>query len=106
MIKCFYTGIKLNDDEAYVLDLVQAREALRELRNKAFAIEKIIKELGKIDEVEVFISKKGRKLIQRRRRLVSKQLALAFSDSSGGKNIFVCWSEWISMTSKKNKSNK
>ncbi len=100
MIKCFYTGIQLKDSEAYVLDIGEARRLLRELKDTANAVEKLIKELGEVDEVEIN-SRTGKKIKQRRRRLICMQIASAFIDSYKGKNIFVKWSEWISRTSKK-----
>ncbi|MCL5031199.1 MAG: hypothetical protein M1480_19520 [Bacteroidetes bacterium] len=80
MIKCFYTGIQLKEDEAYVLDIGEARRIFRELKDRTNAIEKLIKELGEVDEVEIN-SRTGKKIRQRRRRLICKQIASAFIDT-------------------------
>ena len=100
MLKCFYTGIQLKEDEAYMLDIGEARRILRELKDRINAVEKLMKELGEVDEVEIN-SAAGKKIKQRRKRLICKQIALGFIDSYKGKNIFIKWSEWISRTRKK-----
>lgn len=76
-MKCFYTGIELKRDEAYLLDIGEARRILQELRNKAESVENLIKEMGEIDVVEI-TSREGKKIKQRRKWLVCKQLAETF----------------------------
>ena len=42
MFTCFLTGIEIKENEAYLLDIGAARTVIRELKNKAFALEKLI----------------------------------------------------------------
>jgi len=101
MFRCFLTGIEIKDDEAYTLDIGAARIAIRELKSRAFALEKLINELGQTDKVEVRNPNTGKTILQRRRRLVCHQLSLALSKVYPEGNIFVSWSKWIAKTRKK-----
>lgn len=105
-MKCFYTGIELNGNDAYLLDLAQARLIIRDLKNRLSAVEKLIGDLGVIDKVEVFIQQKGKKITQHRKRLICKELAAAFLASYEGKNIFITWTEWIKRINRSNEKNK
>lgn len=94
MFKCYLTGIELQQDEAYTLDLGAARKAIKKLKDKVFALERLAEELGHIDKVEIR-NKKGKRIIQRRRRLVSCHLAEAFSKDYSEEKLFIKWHEWI-----------
>ncbi len=51
MFKCYYTGIKIKDENAYILNLGESLRILRELKEKINKVEKLIKELGETEEV-------------------------------------------------------
>ena len=95
MFRCFLTGIELKEDDAYTLDVGAARRIIRELKNKAYALEKLVEELGHWDKVEIR-NAQGKNIKQNRRRLICRQLAEAFSKTYPGENIFMRWTEWIS----------
>jgi len=93
MFKCYMTGIELQQDEAYTLDVGAARKAIKKLKDKVFALERLVEELGHIDKVEIR-DKKGKKIIQHRRRLISRHLAEAFSKDYSEEKLFIKWPEW------------
>lgn len=88
MLKCYITGIELNSETAYVLDIAKALQSMRTLKNKYDGIEKMINELGVRDNVEI-IAKNRKRIKQSRRRLICKQLADAYVETYSEKNIFV-----------------
>ena len=106
MFKCYITGIELNSETAYVLNVAQIKRIMRELKNKYDGMQKIINELSVIDNVEI-VAKNGKRINQRRRRLLCKQLAEAYSETYSEKNIFVSWKDWVArQNSKHNEKNK
>ncbi len=94
MFKCYLTGIELKEEEAFVLDIGAARRAIKKLKDKTFALERLIQELGQIDKVEIR-NRKGKSIRQNRRRLISHNLAEAYSKTYPEDNIFVRWRDWI-----------
>ncbi len=94
MLKCYLTGIELKEETAYVLDTAKAKRIIRDLKNKSDALEKMIIELGHIDKIEIF-NAKGRRIKQRRMRLICKQLAEVYGETYSEKNIFVTWKELL-----------
>ena len=94
MMKCYITGIELNKETAYVLNVSQTKQVMRELKNKYDGMGKMIFELGICDKVEI-VDKNGKKVKQRRMRLLCKQLADAYSETYSEKNIFVSWKDWL-----------
>jgi hypothetical protein len=102
MMKCYITGIELNNETAYVLDIAKAMHIMRTLKNKYDGMEKMINELGVCDNAEI-VAKNGKRIKQRRRRLLCKQLAEAYSETYSEKNIFVVWKDWL--TRKNNNHN-
>lgn len=100
MIKCYLTGIELKEETAYVLDVALVKRIMRELKNRYDGMEKVINELGVCDNVEI-VTQNGKKIKQRRRRLLCKQLAEAYSQTYSGGNIFVAWKDWLARTKKK-----
>ena len=94
MFKCYITGIELNADTAYVLNVARMKQIMRELKNKSDGMQKMINELGVCDNVEI-VAKNGKRINQRRRRLICKQLADAYCDTYSEKNILVSWKDWL-----------
>lgn len=101
MFKCYITGIELNNETAFVLNVAQAKLIMRALKDRYDGMGKMINELGVCDNVEI-IAKNGKRIKQRRRRLICKQLAAAYCDTYSEKNIFVSWKEWLA---RKNNNN-
>jgi hypothetical protein len=102
MFKCYLTGIELNEETAFVLDIAKAKRIIRDLKNKQDALEKMITELGHLERVEIFDSK-GKRIKQRRMRLICKQIAEAYGETYSEKNIFISWKAWVERT-RKNKN--
>ena len=82
MPKCFFTGIDLRLEDASVLDRGGARRALRALKERVAALERLIRELGQFDTVEVFDAKtRGNKTCSQH-RMIAPTIAAALG--SGG----------------------
>lgn len=96
MARCFITGIELKLVESYVLDITVAHRALKELRQQAASLERLIQQLGQKDDTEVFDRRKGEPAIRKDRRLVSRSVAEALSAACPQKKLFIEWSEWRS----------
>ena len=94
MPKCFLTGVEIDLDDAYVLDISRARHALRDLRQKASALERLIAQLSPKDEVEAFDYKAGANRKRKDRRLVSERMAIALSDAAPETTLLIRWPDW------------
>ncbi|MHB9013155.1 MAG: hypothetical protein ACYC49_13160 [Ignavibacteriaceae bacterium] len=94
MMKCYITGIALNSETAYVLNVARVKGIMKDLKNKHDRMEKMISELGVCDNVEI-VDKKGKRITQRRKRLVCKQLAEAYNETYCEDNIFIVWKDWV-----------
>jgi len=97
MFKCYLTGIELNEESAYVLDIAKAKRIIRDLKNKMDALEKMLIDLGHIEKVEI-INAKGKRIKQRKMRLICKKIAEAYEETYSEKNIFISWKEWLRRT--------
>jgi hypothetical protein len=93
MIRCFLTGIEMRLEDSYVLDISEARHALRDLRQQVITLERLVEQLGEYDHVEVQ-DKKGKRRVRKDRRLVSESMAKALSAACPAKRIFLPWREW------------
>jgi len=102
MFKCFLTGIELNKESAYVLDIPKVLNIIRNLKNKHDALSNLVNQLGSFDNVEI-VGKKGKLIRQRRKRLICRQLANEIGNTLSDNNIFITWKEWLERTSNKNK---
>ena len=96
MAKCFITGVELKMSAAYVLDIHAARGALRDMRQRISALERLIQQLGPSDPEEVYDAKKHKQRTIKNRRLVSAEVANALCVASPGNNVFLPWTEWYS----------
>jgi len=106
MFRCFLTGIEIKEDDAYMLDIGAARISIRELKSRAFALEKLINDLGQTDKVEAKNPTTGKVIVKKRRRLVCHQLSLALSKVYPEGNIFISWAKWIAKTRKQKNCGK
>jgi hypothetical protein len=101
MMKCHITGIFLNRENAYVLDISRMRRAIQELKNKTLLFEKLIDDFGRFDNVEVNDEKKGKVKMIRQKRLICDNLAIAYNKMYFGHEIFISWKEFLTRNTKK-----
>ncbi len=94
MAKCFITGVELKISEAQVLDIYVARGALRDMRQRVSALERLIQQLSPSDEEQVYDTKKQKQITVKNRRLVSSAVAKALCAASPEKPLFLLWTEW------------
>jgi hypothetical protein len=91
MAKCFLTGIEVPLDKAYLLDRGAAQRALRNLRLRIAAVERLVSQLGPKDDVPVFDPKAKTTRTRSERRLVCPTVATALSSSYPEAPLFVSW---------------
>jgi hypothetical protein len=94
MAKCFLTGIDVPMESAYLLDRGAARRALRNLKQRLIAVERLISQLGPKDEVEVFDAQSKDKKNRVQRRLVCPTVAAALSACYPESQLFLTWREF------------
>ncbi|MBW2000309.1 MAG: hypothetical protein JRJ29_20420 [Deltaproteobacteria bacterium] len=94
MAKCFVTGIELPLSETFVLDIPVAYRILKDLRQRAEAIERLIEQLSPWDDVEVFDARKREMVDRKERRLVSPGVAKALASVSPENELFIPWPLW------------
>jgi hypothetical protein len=94
MAKCFITGVELPIHEAYMLDRMAAHRALKDIREQLSTLERLVEQLGAIDDAEVFDTKKHKIMVRRDRRLVTLSVAEALSAVYPKTKLFVAWKEW------------
>jgi hypothetical protein len=91
MAKCFLTGIEVPLDKAYLLDRGAAQRALRNLRQRIAAVERLVSQLGPKDDVPVFDPKLKTTRTRLERRLVCPTVATALSSCYPEAPLFVSW---------------
>ncbi len=96
MAKCFITGIEVNVTDAYVLDNATAYQALKDLRQRATALDRLIQQLGPLQDTEVYDPRNRKSLIRKDRRLVCRTVADALSSSYPEKNLFIMFTDYRS----------
>ena len=94
MARCFLTGVELPLEETYVLDIAAAHHALRDLRQRVAAVERLIQQLGSREDVEIYDAKKRETFIRKDRRVINAAIAGALSAVYSEKILFMRWSEW------------
>ncbi|MGD0496829.1 MAG: hypothetical protein ABSC23_00170 [Bryobacteraceae bacterium] len=94
MAKCFFTGIEVDLENAYLLDRGAAKRALRSLKLRVAAVERLISQLNPKDNVEVFDRKSGGAKVRPQRRLVCRTVADALSASYPESPLFLAWREF------------
>lgn len=99
MAKCFVTGVELPIEETYLLDIGPAFRALRDLRQRAASLERLVEQLSPLDDVEVYNPQKHETITRKNRRLISPSVANALSDAYPEEKLFVTWPEWRSRRS-------
>jgi len=91
MPKCFFTGIEIQMEDAYLLDRGAAKRALRNLRLRLAAVERLVSQLGPKDEVEAYDHRSNSTKVRSERRLVCATVAGALSASYPECPLFVAW---------------
>jgi hypothetical protein len=94
MPKCFMTGLEIRLEEALILDRREAYRALKELRGKINALERLISELGQVERVELPDKRTGKTFTRIDSRLVCINVAQALSVIWPEKRLFIRWTEW------------
>jgi hypothetical protein len=96
MPRCFLTGLEMELQSAYVLDVGTALRAVRELQGHVARLKRLVEQLGPIDVVKVpNFNGKGTS-VRRHRRLVSPTVAEALNGAGTGHDLFVSWTAWCS----------
>jgi hypothetical protein len=96
MVRCFLTGVEMNLEDAFLLDLSAVKHVLRDLKQKSLILERLVDQLGPPDRVEAPNLKGGKPKHRKDRRLVSETMASVLSAACPERNIFICWSDWRS----------
>jgi hypothetical protein len=94
MAKCFFTGIESPAQEMFVLDAAAARRAVRDLRQRLAAVERLLLQLNAKDDAEVYDFKTHKPITIKEYRLVSATVAEALSASYPWTKLFMTWNEW------------
>lgn len=94
MPKCFMTGMEIQLEEAFILDRGEAYRALKELRGRLKALERLVAELGEVEKVELPDKRTGRTFTRIDSRMVCVSVAQALSTIWSEKKLFIRWSEW------------
>lgn len=94
MAKCFVTGVEIGSEEAYVLDAYQARLLLRDIKQRAASLQRLLDQLSAVDKLELPQQGQNKKSVLHHRRFVSGGVADALSRAFPERKILVPWSEW------------
>ena len=97
MAKCFYTGVELPVQEMLVLDAATARRAVRDLRQRLEAVERLIQQLHPKDPVEVYDVRNRQSITIKQFRLVSRAVAAVLSETYPWERLFLEWNEFRAM---------
>jgi hypothetical protein len=95
MAKCFITGIDLQASEAWLLDRGAVKRALRDLKDRLAAVERIAAQLSPVDKTEFFDPKSKTTRTVAQRRLVCATVAQALAASYPEAALFIAWREFL-----------
>lgn len=94
MAQCYLTGVEIQLEDAYILDLTTAHRTLRELKQKVATLERLIAQLGATDVVPVPNRAEGGTFLRKDRRVVSRSVALALGAVCPDRELFLPWRLW------------
>lgn len=94
MAKCFLTGIEVPMENAYLLDQGATRRALRSLRERVAAMERLLAQFTPRDSVEVYDYKTRKPAVKPQRRLVCQSVASALSALYPEAQLFITWPQF------------
>ncbi len=95
MAKCFLTGIEVALEDAYLLDRGAAKRAVRNLKQRLGALERLQAQLTPKDDVEVFDPRSKSTKTRSRTRLVCPTVASALAGCYPEVPLFVTWNEFV-----------
>ncbi|MGO8735221.1 MAG: hypothetical protein ACLQVM_20785 [Terriglobia bacterium] len=95
MSKCFLTGIEVPLESAFVLDRGATKRALRNLRERLAALERLLSQLGQKDSVERFDPRSKTMKARVENRLVCPSVAAALATSYPESPLFITWKEFM-----------
>jgi len=96
MPRCYMTGVEIKLEEALILDRKEAYLALKEIRVRLKALERLVSELGQPERVEKKDRKTGQVFLRTDFRMLCPSVAEAFSSIWPEKQLFMRWSTWKS----------
>jgi hypothetical protein len=94
MAKCFLTGIEMQMKSAYLLDQGATRRALRNLKEQASVLERLLTQFTPKDSVEVFDYHTRKPSMRQQRRMACHSIATALSASYPETPLFISWPEF------------
>ncbi len=103
MAKCFVTGVVMPLNESYVLNIGAAYRALRDLKQRMNALERLLQQFGARDKVEHYNPRTKQCRIRLEHRLVSSSMARALSTAYPEGKLFITWSQLRARPSLKDK---
>jgi hypothetical protein len=95
MAKCFLTGIDLPLQSAFILDQGAARRALRSLKERVAAMERLLAQFTPKDSVQVYNPKTRTAVTRSQSRLACQSVAEALSALYPETRLFVLWPEYL-----------
>ena len=94
MMNCHITGVIIKHDNAYLLDIIEAKRSVIELKNKINSINRLVEQFKDLDAVEVEDWKTGNIEIRRYHRLVCKTIAEVFNKTCSANKLFITLDEF------------
>lgn len=94
MVKCFMTGIEVELEKAWLLDRGAAARAALNLKQRLAVVERLIAQLGPLEQAELFDYKSRTQKMRNQRRLVCNTVARALAASYPESPIFITWKDF------------
>lgn len=94
MARCYITGVDIPLNESCVLDIGVANRTLRNLRQQAAALERLLKQLADQDEAEIYDARLHTFIIRKERRLICASIAKTLAATYQNEALFVPWDKW------------
>jgi len=91
MPRCFLTGIEIELQESWLLDRGAGKKAIRRLRERLAAVERLVSQLSALDEVSVFDRRSRSDKVRQERRLICSGVAAALSASHPEFPLLISW---------------
>lgn len=95
MAKCFLTGIELPLKNAYILDQTATHRALRNMKDRVAAMERLLAQFTPKDSVQVYNPKTRKPVTKTQRRLVCQSVAAALAALHPEAKIFIPWPDYV-----------
>ena len=95
MAKCYFTGVEAPAQEMFVLDVAAARKALKDLRQRTSAVERLMEQLNVKDDEAIYDIKRRRSINIKVFRLINKGVAEVLSATYPWMEIFIGWDDFL-----------